>query len=134
MASVKAVVGTNVIVSGLLFGGEPARLLNLARDRSFQAVISLYILSELRTVLEEKSKLDAYLINELIEELIEFCEVTSTIESQSNWTSDAKDNPVVQTALESNSSYIVTGDKKFLASKTPVELVTVKQFLNIIMK
>lgn len=119
-------------MSGLLFGGELARLLKLARNGTFQAVISLYILSELRTVLDDKFKLDTSLLNDLVDELIDFCEVTSTIKALGNWADDVKDNPVIQTALESNSRYVITGDKRLLASKTPIKLLTVGQFLSII--
>jgi predicted nucleic acid-binding protein len=42
----RVVLDTNVLLSGVLFGGKPAELIEAARRGSIRAVTSLYILRE----------------------------------------------------------------------------------------
>lgn len=44
---IRADVDTNIIVSGLLFGGLPAKVVNAAIDRRFIWVTSPYLIEEL---------------------------------------------------------------------------------------
>ncbi len=51
---IRAVVDTNIIVSGLLFRGLPSKVVNAAIDRRFTWVTSPYLIEELERVLGYK--------------------------------------------------------------------------------
>lgn len=51
---IRAVIDTNIIVSGLLFGGLPSKVVNAAIDRRFIWVTSPYLIEELERVLGYK--------------------------------------------------------------------------------
>jgi len=52
----RVVIDTNVLISGVFFGGLPARVLNAWRDGQYDLVASPGILDECRRVGEESTK------------------------------------------------------------------------------
>jgi predicted nucleic acid-binding protein len=53
---VRIILETNVFVSGMFFGGPPARILEAWRDRRIQFVISRAILDEYEEVAAELAR------------------------------------------------------------------------------
>lgn len=131
--AVKAVIDTNVLLSGILFGGQPRTVLDLAREKHFEAVISVYILKEFKEVAVEKFKLPSKMVEELMLEIASFSEVFPVINTKSSWSSDLKDNPIIETALKSGSSHLVTGDERLKRVKTPsLIILNVREFLELL--
>lgn len=129
----RVVIDTNVLISGILFGGIPEKVLNHARKGTFTSIISLYILSEFKRVMKQKLNLNSDLINNLIEEIISFSEIIPVIESKKNWSQDMSDNPIIETAVKGKANIIVTGDKLLQKVKiSNIKTLSPKAFLEIL--
>jgi putative PIN family toxin of toxin-antitoxin system len=127
----KVVLDTNVLLSGVLFGGKPAQLIDAARHGSIRAVTSLYILREFRDVLSSpRFGFDPVLCEDLAVELVRFMEVVPVLASRERWVSDPKDDPMVEAALQGGAVLVVTGDKRLLETAVPgIEIVTVAKMM-----
>ena len=127
----KVVLDTNVLLSGVLFGGKPAELIDAARRGSIRALTSLYILREFRDVLASpRFGFDPALCEELAVELVRFMEVVPVLAARERWVSDPADDPIVETALQGGAALVVTGDKRLLDVEVPgVMIVTVAEMM-----
>lgn len=119
----KIVIDTNVVVSGLLWGGPPNQLLKWARDGVLEAIGCEEIIEEIRRVLKYKkfvkriSKLDtspgqviAYFMN-----LVRFVPSPDSIPNVIP--EDPFDNIFLALAFENDAVLIVSGDKHLLSLK-----------------
>jgi putative PIN family toxin of toxin-antitoxin system len=127
----KVVLDTNVLLSGVLFGGKPAEVIDAARRGMIRAVTSLYILREFRDVLSSpRFGFDSVLCEALAEELVGFMEVVTVVASREHWVSDSADDPIVEAALQGGAAVLVTGDKRLLETDVPgLEIVTVAEMM-----
>lgn len=126
----RVVVDTNILISGILFGGIPERVLNHARKGTFTPIISLYILLEFKGVMKQKLNFNSNLINNLVEEIISFSEIIPVIDSKRRWTQDISDNPIIETAIKGKADVIVTSDKQLQKVKVPnIKILSPKAFL-----
>jgi len=129
-----AVLDTNVLVSALLEPrGLPARLLDQAVDGAFLLALSDYILGELDDVLgrlgevEPATRRDARRLLDRVSRRVR--------PLSGSWSPrDAKDNPVVGTAVAAMADYLVTGDRPLLdlGPVSGVEIVSVRKFHRIL--
>lgn len=102
---------TNVLVSAVLFGGTPARLLDAVRDGIVQGVVSLHVLSEFVDVLiRPRFGIDETTAVALAEEIASFTEVVPLMVASGSWVVDVDDDPVVEAALVGRATHLVTGD------------------------
>ncbi len=127
----KVFVDANTIVSGLLFAGNEAVLLELGRLKALHLVTNEYVLREVREVLRRD---DFHLTDEEQRHLVKYTlECTSIaedplkedIEKHYDLIEDKKDLPIVVGAKKENCECLVTGDKELLSGR-------VKQFVNSI--
>jgi putative PIN family toxin of toxin-antitoxin system len=127
----RVLLDTNVLLSGVLFGGKPGELVEAARRGGIRAVTSVYILRELQDVLSSsRFGFDPELCEDLAVELAAFMEVVPVLPSREHWVSDPKDDPVVEAALQGGAAVIVTGDKRLLQTEVPgLEIVTVAEMV-----
>ncbi len=130
---IRAVVDTNIVVSGLLFGGLPSKVINAAIDRRFIWVTSPSLIEELERVLRHKKfDLSEREIKILLTPIMEIFEViipTTTVNVIERCPGDDR---VLECALDGRCSIIVTGDRRdLLKIKTfrHVEIITAKSFL-----
>lgn len=125
----KVLLDTNVLLSGVHFGGRPGELVEAARRGSVRAVTSLYILRELQDVLSSpRFGFAPELCEDLAVELAGFMEVVPVAHSRGGWVSDPKDDPIVETALQGEAAVIVTGDRRLLDTEVPgLEMITVAE-------
>jgi len=115
MARPRVLLDTNVLVSALLFGGPPGRLLDAARSGQIEGVVSLHILGELRSVLTRpRFGFDRETADLIAEEIAEFCEVVPLERADAPWSVDPDDDPVVEAAMLARVSVVVTGDEHLL--------------------
>ncbi|MBU2598226.1 MAG: putative toxin-antitoxin system toxin component, PIN family [Actinobacteria bacterium] len=129
----RVVIDTNVLISGILFGGIPEKVLNHARKGTFTSIISLYILSEFKRVMKQKLNLNSDLINNFIKEIISFSEIIPVIDSKKIWIQDISDNPIVETAVKGKANIIVTGDKRLHKVKVHgLKILSPKDFLGML--
>ena len=114
------VVDTNILVSGVLrarLDSPPVRLLHYWRAERFSLVTSTYIINELRRTLASAYFLARVTEQErtsFLEDLEGVATSVALIRSVTGVASQAKDDPILATALNARADYLVTGDKALL--------------------
>jgi uncharacterized protein len=115
----RVVLDTNVIVSGLIWGGTPRRFLDLARQQSLRLYTSAALLAELADVLGRPKFVGILTANNLTPDIIvrgyaalahpvRVLSVTAYVER------DPDDDHVIACALSAKAGLIVTGDQDLL--------------------
>ena len=134
---VKIVADTNTLLSGLLWRGAPAGLLEMVELRRASLVMSPDLIFELRDVLSRK-KLAARIRQietsapELAAKLARHIQIVNpSIISQPSNLRDADDLPVLACAAAAKADAIVTGDKDLLVLKSfhGIPIMTVREVL-----
>ena len=111
----KIVCDTNILVSGILFGGHPREIIRLASRGSVTNFISARILRELEDVLSRpKFKLSSEQILGMITLVRETFDFVDPDVSLRVVTSDPDDNRILEAALSADAECIVSGDKHLL--------------------
>lgn len=133
----KAVIDTNVFVSGVFWKGPPNAILTAWRRHEFQMVLSAPILNEYYRVLQilnaGKTLVD-------VDDLMEIVSANSTVVEPSQFAkqvcSDPDDDKFLEAAISGNAQYLVSGDKALLAVKELAGVVVTppKTFLDILQK
>lgn len=111
----KAVIDTNVFVSGIFWKGPPYKVLQAWKNERFKLVITTSILDEYRRVLSGLSKRYGGISYERILDLVSlYADVTSEIPFAQPVCKDTDDDKFLAAALSANASYVVTGDNALL--------------------
>jgi putative PIN family toxin of toxin-antitoxin system len=114
----KAVLDTNVIVSGLGWPGTPARVLDAALAGQITPVTSPPLLTELRRVLAYPKLANVIADSTSIVNLLESASVLVTPNLTLNVVADQSDNRVLEAAVEGAVDRIVSGDNHLLELKS----------------
>jgi hypothetical protein len=138
----KAVLDTNLFISALLTAkGNPAKILNRWKAGSFDLVISLPILKEIKRVIlypkiRKRLNWTDVEINEFLLGLAQFGFMVSGEAKIDVIKDDPTDNKYLACALEGNADYIVTGDQHLLKVKEykGTKIIPPKEFLEILKK
>jgi len=136
--NIKAFLDANTIISGLLFHGNEATLLELGRIHAIQSVTNRYVMSEVTAVLDrEEFSLTPEEITRLTRYIHECLTVTDNppnelIQKKMGLLDDKKDIPVALGALDPGIDYLVTGDKELLDEKS-LPSITTKNLLKQIL-
>lgn len=129
----RAVLDTNILISGFLFGGVPGEILKLAKDERFVCISSLYILKEFKRVLEVKFHFEHDFVQELLDEIIKFSYLLPITDSDKNLTEDFSDNPIIETALFGKAIFLVTGDRRLKKARVKnLKIISAKEFITIL--
>jgi putative PIN family toxin of toxin-antitoxin system len=113
-AKYQVVIDTNVWLSGMVFGGNPERVIKLFIDGTLQVVTSEEMLSELRRKVLQKFPLYSPYMPALVASIRERAIVVQLGTWPVNASRDPDDNMVIETALIGGADYIVSGDKDLL--------------------
>jgi putative PIN family toxin of toxin-antitoxin system len=124
---------TSTYISALQFGGEAFSLLEMGRDGEIEIAVSEEIVTETLGVLRRKFGWDderlagARATIEACARMVRPQQALSVIEE------DPADDRILECAVETKSSFIVTGDRDFLrrGSYEGIRMVKVGEFLNI---
>jgi putative PIN family toxin of toxin-antitoxin system len=118
MTPLRIVVDSNVIISGFLFGGNPARVLGSAVEGVTRCFTSLSILDEVRGVLQRpKFGLSAEQALAFVDEFHLLCQVVDPRNRVHVIAEDPKDNMVLECADAAEADVIVSGDAHLLDLK-----------------
>lgn len=139
---VKAVIDTNVLVSGLFAEtGSVAELMELWFEGRFELVTSEEILSELYRVLHKPTVLKHFKpsendIVEYMETLREKAFITSDLYQTERIRKDPTDNKFLACGLETGADYVVSGDKHLREIKHfhGIKIIDVKTFVEKVRK
>lgn len=128
-------VDTNVLVSGVFFGGVPGMIVTAAREGTFKLAMTPALLSELREVL---SKPRFGLTPDAVRLLMDGMEASATIvypgKRHQVVMRDRDDDAVVDCAVESGSMYIVSGDSHLteIDIVEGITVVTPRRFADVL--
>lgn len=114
----RLVLDTNVVVSGLIWGGVPRRLLDLARDGYLSLFTSNVLLDELADVLA-REKFAPLLASQRITPALlmqgySILAKSVTPQGIQRTVRDPKDDAVIATALVAQAEAVITGDNDLL--------------------
>lgn len=114
MKAPRVVLDTNVVLSAILCGGNPAEYFALAGAGVIELFVSPFLFEELSRILTKKFRWKVREVNRA-------CKWYSSIAALIQPTCEIKvvkrkddDNRVLECALEARADYLVTGDKKDL--------------------
>jgi len=129
----RIVIDTNVLISALLFGGVPGRLIDLWKNGFIKPLISESInLEYLRVLAYPKFKLSEDEINYIIhQEILPFFKVIKTMPGPSVIPEDPEDDKFIQCAEAGKAQIIISGDRHLLALKSHrgIKILTPHQYL-----
>jgi putative PIN family toxin of toxin-antitoxin system len=127
----RIVIDTNVIASGVFFGGKPGKLLEMVVSKELEAYITEDILTEYKETLEElcsryPSKPPRLPLSILLAAM-KMIQPHSTVQV----CRDPDDDKFIECALDAQCVYIVSGDQDLLSVRQyeRVRIVTVSEFL-----
>ncbi len=126
----RIVVDTNVLISGVFFGGFPRKILRASVEGRIRACASMEIVNEYQEIIREmvrrkQGHIDVSILNPLIRSM-EIIEPISKIEI----CRDPDDDKFINCARDAQAMYIVSGDKDLLVIRQfeNISIVTAKEF------
>jgi len=129
------VIDTNVVVSAILFGGSPGKLIELWKAGRIRPLITQEILTEyIRVLAYPKFKLSEDEINYIIhQEILPYFKVVKSIPGPSVIKEDPDDDKFIRCAEAGNAEIIITGDQHLLALKTykKIKIMNPSQLLDV---
>ena len=138
----KAVLDTNIWLSGIFWEGNPYKLIKLAEQKKVEVFVSNAILEEIVDVLNRERKFKKYMENfgynaeELIKTILDISKLTVPKERINIIKEDPDDNRILECAVSCNADYIISGDKHLLNLKEfqRIKIVKAREFLDILDK
>jgi len=132
----KVVVDTNVLISGVFFGGMPARVLEAWRDGKFDLVASPDILEEYRRVGEElAARFTGVSLAPLLALLVMTAEIIEPPGLTEQVSRDPDDDKFIACALAGDCQCIISGDKDLLevSGYQGIKVVAPREFLESVL-
>ena len=127
----KIVVDTNVVISGLFFGGFPQRILSaIVNRKGIFAYATCDIVEEYREVVRELvDRKQGHLNEALLTPLIEAIEIVQPV-TEVQLSRDPDDDKFIGCAIDAKALYIVSGDADLLVLEKVgnVEIITARSF------
>lgn len=128
----KAVPDTSILISAIIWGGNPARLIEAGIRGEVQLFLSPEIIEETLGVLTRKGFNEERLLEaqEYITSAATIVKPTIKLDVVKD---DPKDNPIIEAAVAAVADVIVTGDKKHLLKMGEyqgIKMVSVAEFLD----
>jgi uncharacterized protein len=114
---VKAVIDTNIIVSGIFWGGKPERVLRHWRDGRFNLLVTKDILDEYLRVINDLGHSDADLVSDWTDHICKFSLIVLKT-AKIDLCRDPSDNKFLECAISADADCIVSGDEDLLVIKT----------------
>lgn len=124
------VIDTNVVISGLFFGGYPRKVIESVIEDLCIAYASSSIIIEYnkviqRIVIDKKNQIDISLYDDYLAKI----EIIPS-EAKVEISRDIDDNKFIECAMDSNSLYVISGDQDLLVIKEykGIQIITAKEF------
>ncbi len=126
----RIVVDTNVLVSGVFFGGFPGKILSSIVNKKVIACATAEIINEYEEIVQEMiARKQGHINKAILTPLIKTMEIIEPV-TQIEICRDPDDNKFLECAKDSHALYIVSGDKDLLVIKKyeNIQIVTAKEF------
>ena len=128
------VIDTNVVISAILFGGVPGKLIDLWKTGRMVPLITEEIMTEyIRVLAYPKFKLSEEEINYIIhQEILPFFKVVKSVPGSLIIKEDPDDDKFIQCAEAGKATIIISGDRHLLALKSHhnIKILTPSQILD----
>ena len=129
----RAVLDTNVLISGVIATGVPHKLLVKGFNHEFQIVVSVETLTEFRETLlkyPERFEMDEGEVQEEVETIRYFAEFVAPQEEIAAVEDDPDDDKFLEVAVAGDVDYLVSGDGHLLSlgSFRGIDIVTPRTF------
>ena len=111
----RVVLDTNVLISAILFGSKPRRILEKAIRGEIRLYLSEPMLEELKGVLQ-RSKFDysPEMIQIILTELTGVADLVNPSKTINIVPEDPEDNRILECAVAAKADYVITGDSHLL--------------------
>lgn len=128
---IRVVFDTNILLSAILFGGNPEKLIRLAWERKIRLLVSPAILLELVKVLRDKFRRDDEEAKKAVQMIGSLTDLVKP-KHRICMLNDDPDNRVLECAAEGKADWIVSGDSHLLALKEyrGIPIFKAVEFLN----
>lgn len=129
----KVIVDMNVIISGIVFGGTPRKIIELWLRKTYIFCLSPELKSEVLSKLQQKFLLPEHSIKDL-EETLDTYSKKYIPQRKLTLCEDPNDNFLLELAEESKATYLVSGDKLVLKMKNykTTTIISPKEFIDIL--
>ena len=130
----KVVLDSNIFISGILFGGNPRKIISLILEGKIELFISSEILVEIKTVLErDKFGFPVTVTRQIVFEIESLSRLVLPGQRHSVVARDLRDNIIIDCAVEAGADYIITGDDDLLSMKRfgKIGIVSAAEFLKM---
>lgn len=128
----RIVLDTNVLVSGIFWTGNEAKVIERCKKRKYTNIASPYTLGEFeRVISKERFALTREEIENLIELVLSFSIILIPSQKVSIIKKDPNDNMFIDCALAGSAEYIISGDTHLLnlGKYKDIKILTAKKFL-----
>jgi len=114
--SLRVVLDTNVLISGLCFGGKPARILEYALTGRIKLFTSAVLIVEFKAVMDAKFPGRQVAIMDTLNELSQLWEMVpdAALPRFRHVVADPSDDRVLECAVAAQADFILSGDKHLL--------------------
>ena len=109
-----AVYDTNVLISGMVWGGVPYDCIELAKKGSVVGITCAEILDEFEEKLTTKLNFTSSQTSEIVTNLLSFLQTVKIANQLKGITPDPDDDKVIECAVVAGATHVVTGDQKHL--------------------
>ena len=126
----RIVVDTNVLISGVFFGGMPRKVLSAVIHKEITACATEEIVEEYNEIVQEMiSRKQGRLNNDILAPLIGTMEIVEA-KTRVELSRDPDDDKFLGCAKDAKALYIVSGDKDLLVLEKfeGIEIITAKEF------
>ena len=126
----RIVIDTNVLVSGIFFGGFPRKILNSVVGQKITACATAEIINEYEEIVQEMiDRKQGHINKAILTPLINALEIIEPI-THVEICRDPDDNKFLGCAKDSHALYIVSGDKDLLVIEEyeNIQIMTAKDF------
>ena len=137
MGKKKIVLDTNILISAFGWKGKPREIYEKVLEKEFELIISKKQIEELERVLNyPKFDFDEDKKARFLAILMETATIVETSDNLKIIEEDPDDNVILESAVESNVSFLVSGDPHLLEIKKfgEVEIISAAEFLEKIKK
>ena len=126
----KIVIDTNVLISGVFFGGFPRKILGLIVSGILTACATVAIIDEYEEIVQEMiDRKQGHINKDILTPLIKTLEIIEPI-SDIKICRDPDDDKFINCAKDARALYIVSGDKDLLVLEQydNIQIITAKEF------
>ena len=126
----RIVIDTNVLISGVFFGGFPRKILSAVVGQKITACATAEIINEYEDIVQEMiNRKQGHINRTILSPLIKAMEIIEPV-THVEICRDPDDNKFLECAKDSHALYIVSGDKDLLVIEKyeNIQIVTAKTF------